>query len=64
MHTALLIIFLPGEYLGLTGARLVGPEMLECGLATHFVFSKVYKIKKGFYIYIFFTKIMHIKFHN
>ncbi|XP_042490576.1 3-hydroxyisobutyryl-CoA hydrolase 1-like, partial [Macadamia integrifolia] len=29
-----------GEYLGLTGARLVGAEMVACGLATHFVFSK------------------------
>ncbi|WCJ24272.1 3-hydroxyisobutyryl-CoA hydrolase mitochondrial [Euphorbia peplus] len=29
-----------GEYLGLTGARLDGIEMLHCGLATHFVFSK------------------------
>ncbi|KAF5749888.1 Beta-hydroxyisobutyryl-CoA hydrolase 1 [Tripterygium wilfordii] len=29
-----------GEYLGLTGARLDGAEMLECGLATHFVYSK------------------------
>ncbi|KAL3739094.1 hypothetical protein ACJRO7_020486 [Eucalyptus globulus] len=26
-----------GEYLGLTGARLDGAEMLVCGLATHFV---------------------------
>ncbi|KAK9032444.1 hypothetical protein V6N11_056708 [Hibiscus sabdariffa] len=26
-----------GEYLGLTGARLDGAEMLACGLATHFV---------------------------
>lgn len=26
-----------GEYLGLTGARLDGGEMLACGLATHFV---------------------------
>ncbi|GMI94770.1 beta-hydroxyisobutyryl-CoA hydrolase 1 [Hibiscus trionum] len=26
-----------GEYLGLTGARLGGAEMLACGLATHFV---------------------------
>ncbi|KAK9913159.1 hypothetical protein M0R45_036983 [Rubus argutus] len=26
-----------GEYLGLTGARLDGPEMLALGLATHFV---------------------------
>ncbi|KAI3837887.1 hypothetical protein MKW92_000131 [Papaver armeniacum] len=26
-----------GEYLGLTGARLDGTEMLACGLATHFV---------------------------
>ncbi|XP_048228477.1 3-hydroxyisobutyryl-CoA hydrolase 1-like isoform X2 [Ricinus communis] len=29
-----------GEYLGLTGARLNGAEMLACGLATHFVESK------------------------
>ncbi|CAI9111810.1 OLC1v1012133C1 [Oldenlandia corymbosa var. corymbosa] len=29
-----------GEYLGLTGTRLTGMEMLACGLATHFVFSK------------------------
>ncbi|XXG75741.1 hypothetical protein AAC387_Pa08g0249 [Persea americana] len=28
-----------GEYLGLTGARLDGAEMLACGLATHFVLS-------------------------
>ncbi|KAK9120701.1 hypothetical protein Syun_018318 [Stephania yunnanensis] len=26
-----------GEYLGLTGARINGAEMLACGLATHFV---------------------------
>ncbi|XP_034705032.1 3-hydroxyisobutyryl-CoA hydrolase 1-like isoform X1 [Vitis riparia] len=29
-----------GEYLGLTGVRLDGKEMLACGLATHFVLSK------------------------
>ncbi|KAJ7950678.1 3-hydroxyisobutyryl-CoA hydrolase 1 [Quillaja saponaria] len=29
-----------GEYVGLTGARLDGTEMLACGLATHFVPSK------------------------
>ncbi|XP_022762451.1 probable 3-hydroxyisobutyryl-CoA hydrolase 3 [Durio zibethinus] len=29
-----------GEYLGLSGARLDGTEMLACGLATHFVLSK------------------------
>ncbi|KAL5073433.1 hypothetical protein RYX36_012417 [Vicia faba] len=28
-----------GEYVGLTGARLDGAEMLACGLATHFVSS-------------------------
>ncbi|KAK9095377.1 hypothetical protein Scep_026846 [Stephania cephalantha] len=28
---------LTGEYLGLTGARINGAEMLACGLATHFV---------------------------
>ncbi|KAJ0697804.1 putative 3-hydroxyisobutyryl-CoA hydrolase [Helianthus annuus] len=29
-----------GEYVGLTGARLNGAEMLACGLGTHFVPSK------------------------
>ncbi|XP_042403469.1 probable 3-hydroxyisobutyryl-CoA hydrolase 3 isoform X1 [Zingiber officinale] len=29
-----------GEYLGLTGAKLNGAEMVACGLATHFVPSK------------------------
>ncbi|XP_022146979.1 3-hydroxyisobutyryl-CoA hydrolase 1-like [Momordica charantia] len=29
-----------GEYVGLTGARLDGAEMLACGLATHFVASE------------------------
>ncbi|XP_059309678.1 probable 3-hydroxyisobutyryl-CoA hydrolase 3 [Lycium ferocissimum] len=29
-----------GEYLGLTGAKINGAEMLACGLATHFVYSK------------------------
>ncbi|XAR51164.1 3-hydroxyisobutyryl-CoA hydrolase [Bertholletia excelsa] len=29
-----------GEYVGLTGTRLDGSEMLACGLATHFVHSK------------------------
>ncbi|KDP32479.1 hypothetical protein JCGZ_13404 [Jatropha curcas] len=29
-----------GEYVGLTGARLDGAEMLACGLATHFVPSE------------------------
>ncbi|KAG6496349.1 hypothetical protein ZIOFF_044210 [Zingiber officinale] len=33
-----------GEYLGLTGARLNGAEMVACGLATHFVPSKVFYI--------------------
>lgn len=31
-----------GEYVGLTGTRLDGPEMLACGLATHFVHSTVH----------------------
>ncbi|KAG6597228.1 3-hydroxyisobutyryl-CoA hydrolase 1, partial [Cucurbita argyrosperma subsp. sororia] len=31
-----------GEYVGLTGARLDGAEMLACGLATHFVPSELY----------------------
>ena len=31
-----------GEYVGLTGARLDGAEMLACGLATHFVVSEVF----------------------
>ena len=34
-----------GEYLGLTGARLDGKEMLAYGLATHFVLSKVLSLK-------------------
>ncbi|PKI36891.1 hypothetical protein CRG98_042733 [Punica granatum] len=29
-----------GEYVGLTGARMDGAEMLACGLATHFVPAK------------------------
>ncbi|XP_070021202.1 putative 3-hydroxyisobutyryl-CoA hydrolase 3 [Nicotiana tabacum] len=29
-----------GEYLGLTGAKINGSEMIACGLATHFVYSK------------------------
>ncbi|KAB5513646.1 hypothetical protein DKX38_027552 [Salix brachista] len=29
-----------GEYLGLTGAKIRGAEMVECGLATHFMLSK------------------------
>ncbi|KAK9076808.1 hypothetical protein SSX86_005142 [Deinandra increscens subsp. villosa] len=29
-----------GEYVALTGVRLKGVEMVECGLATHFVHSK------------------------
>ncbi|KAK0571563.1 hypothetical protein LWI29_018165 [Acer saccharum] len=29
-----------GEYLALTGAQIDGAEMIECGLTTHFVFSK------------------------
>ena len=32
---------LAGEYVGLTGTRLDGAEMLACGLATHFVPSEV-----------------------
>ena len=35
------VIVYAGEYLGLTGARLDGAEMLACGLATHFVPSVV-----------------------
>ena len=35
------IILYAGEYLGLTGARLDGAEMLACGLATHFMPSVV-----------------------
>lgn len=30
-----------GEYIGLTGARLDGAEMVAMGLATHFVPSQV-----------------------
>ncbi|KAF7813381.1 putative 3-hydroxyisobutyryl-CoA hydrolase 3 [Senna tora] len=35
-----------GEYLGLTGAHLNGAEMVACGLATHFVPSKVREGRK------------------
>ncbi|GMN66990.1 hypothetical protein TIFTF001_036045, partial [Ficus carica] len=45
-----------GEYLGLTGSRLDGAEMLACGLATHFVPSTILKERqrmvKGF-LYFF-----------
>lgn len=34
-------LYLAGEYLALTGSAISGAEMLECGLATHFVFAKV-----------------------
>lgn len=34
-------VLIAGEYVGLTGARLDGAEMLACGLATHFVPSMV-----------------------
>ena len=37
-----------GEYLGLTGGRLNGNEMLACGLATHLVLSKVLSLKDRF----------------
>ena len=37
-----------GEYLGLTGGRLNGNEMLACGLATHFVLSKVPSLRDRF----------------
>lgn len=43
-----------GEYVGLTGARLDGAEMLACGLATHFVPLEVHPIlifKNYFKIY-------------
>ncbi|THF98037.1 hypothetical protein TEA_022759 [Camellia sinensis var. sinensis] len=35
------------EYLGLTGARINGIEMLACGLATHFVLSKEEEMETG-----------------
>ncbi|KAI3876633.1 hypothetical protein MKX03_027655, partial [Papaver bracteatum] len=36
-----------GEYIGLTGARLDGTEMLACGLATHFVPSIKLSLLRG-----------------
>ena len=39
---------LAGEYVGLTGARLDGAEMLACGLATHFVQSEVLSFSNSF----------------
>ncbi|MED6163490.1 3-hydroxyisobutyryl-CoA hydrolase 1 [Stylosanthes scabra] len=39
-----------GEYVGLTGARLDGAEMLTCGLATHFVpSSKLSLLEESLY---------------
>ena len=40
--------FCSGEYVGLTGARLDGPDVLACGLATHFVPSKVRVCRKRY----------------
>ncbi|KAL8542044.1 hypothetical protein ACS0TY_003053 [Phlomoides rotata] len=39
-----------GEYLGLTGAKISGIEMLACGLATHFVLSKDLKSLENEYL--------------
>ncbi|KAJ0873258.1 putative enoyl-CoA hydratase/isomerase, HIBYL-CoA-H type, NAD(P)-binding domain superfamily [Helianthus annuus] len=33
----MIVHIVAGEYVGLTGARLDGAEMLACGLATHFI---------------------------
>jgi enoyl-CoA hydratase/carnithine racemase len=34
-----------GEYLGLTGTKIRGAEMVECGLANHFMLSKVMSLR-------------------
>ena len=44
-----------GEYVGLTGARLNGAEMLACGLATHFVPSTVSTSSALQLLYVFRT---------
>ena len=41
-------MLLAGEYLGLTGSRLDGAELLSIGLATHFVPSEVTLLKFSF----------------
>ncbi|KAJ0514789.1 putative 3-hydroxyisobutyryl-CoA hydrolase [Helianthus annuus] len=41
-----------GEYVGLTGARLNGAEMLVFGLGTHFVPSKVFVLVQCYQEYI------------
>ena len=37
----LYLFFFAGEYLGLTGEKLNGAEMISCGLATHYVCNEV-----------------------
>lgn len=34
-------LFFVGEYLGLTGEKLTGAEMMACGLATHYTLDAV-----------------------
>ena len=38
---SLYLFFFAGEYLGLTGQKLNGAEMISCGLATHYAHSSV-----------------------
>ncbi|KAG8485812.1 hypothetical protein CXB51_019159 [Gossypium anomalum] len=58
-----------GEYVGLTGARLDGAEMLACGLATHFVpsafrpdLSLSGKVKPDLYLHL--LKKLKLKMHS
>lgn len=41
IHTCILYASLAGEYLGLTGEKFSGVEMLACGLATHYSLPEV-----------------------
>lgn len=44
------LVFCTGEFLGLTGARLNGKELVAAGLATHFVPSEVISNSTRFYV--------------
>ena len=35
------MLFFAGEYLGLTGEKLSGAEMISCGLATHYSHTEI-----------------------
>ena len=53
-----------GEYVALTGVRLNGLEMVDCGLATHFVPSNVISQSKGFYYLENMIKVIILYYSN